>query len=48
MVSSFVQLVGFLLLVLAAWLLWSAWALVVGGGLLMVVPELARVRRGAR
>lgn len=48
MVSSLVQLVGFLLLVLAAVILWSPWALVIGGVLLMVTPELVRLRGRGR
>lgn len=39
------QLVGAVLVAVAAWLLWSAWALVIAGVLLIVVPELAALRR---
>jgi len=44
-VSTVAQIVGILLLVLGGWLLWSAWALVIGGAVLLVVPELVAVRR---
>jgi hypothetical protein len=38
------QVVGIVLAAVGATLLWSAWALVVAGVLLLVVPELAALR----
>ena len=43
--TTLAQILGVLLLVLAGWLLWSAWAFVIGGVLLLVVPELAATHR---
>lgn len=45
MVSTAAQLIGVILAAVGAALLWSAWALVAVGVLLVVVPELARLRR---
>jgi hypothetical protein len=44
-VSSVAQIVGVLLVIVGVWVLWSPWALVIGGGLLLVVPELVAVTR---
>jgi hypothetical protein len=44
-VSTLVQLVGVLLLVAAGVVLWSSWSLVIGGVLLLVVPEIGAARR---
>lgn len=43
--SVVAQLLGFLLLVLAACLLWSVWALVPAGVVLLAGPELVRSLR---
>jgi hypothetical protein len=40
-----VQVVGVLLLVGGGLLLWSPWSLVIGGVLLLVVPEVGALRR---
>ena len=45
--TTVAQIVGIVLLTLGAWLLWSPWALIVGGGLLLVAPEIAVLRRRA-
>lgn len=43
------QTAGLVLLAVAGLLLWSAWALVIAGVLLLVVPEVVdTVRRGER
>lgn len=45
------QLVGVVLVAVGVWLLWSPWALVAGGLLLLLGPEVAelvRRREGAR
>jgi hypothetical protein len=43
------QIVGVVMLGLAGWLLWSPWALVIAGILLIVGPELAElVQRGRK
>ncbi len=39
------QTVGVILLAVAGALLWSAWALVVGGVVLLAAPEVAAVAR---
>lgn len=43
--ATVAQILGLLLLALAGWLLWSPWALVIVGGLLVVGPEIAALRR---
>lgn len=35
------QVVGVVLAAVGAWQLWSPWALILAGALLLVVPELA-------
>lgn len=42
--NTVAQIVGVVLLAVAGLLLWSPWALVVAGGLLLVIPELVSVR----
>lgn len=43
--STVAQIIGLILCSVAGWLLWSPWALLIGGGLLLIVPELAALRR---
>lgn len=44
--STVAQIVGVLLIVLGVWLIWSPVALIIGGALLLLVPEMvAAVRR---
>lgn len=45
MVSTVAQIIGIVLLAFGVWLLWSPWALVAAGGVLLVVPEIAAQRR---
>lgn len=40
-----IQALGIILLALAGAALWSPWALVIGGLLLLIAPELAAWRR---
>lgn len=42
------QFVGSVLVTVGAALLWSVWALVIAGVLLMVVPEVVAARRRRR
>lgn len=42
------QVIGVLLLALAGWLLWSPWALVIAGVLLVIGPEFAEFQRRNR
>ena len=42
------QVLGVLCLAFGAWLLWSPWAWVIAGGLLVVVPELVALSRRPR
>ncbi len=43
-----IQAAGLVLVALGAWLLWSPWALVIAGLLLIVVPEFAQALKGAK
>lgn len=43
--STLAQILGVILASLGAWVLWSPWALVIGGVLLLVGPELPKLGR---
>ena len=43
--ATVAQLLGLLLLAVGGWLLWSPWAFVAVGGVLVVAPEIAALRR---
>lgn len=43
MVGSVAQLVGVVLVSVGGWLVWSPWALVAGGALLVIGPEVPGV-----
>ncbi len=45
MVSTLAQVLGVVLIACGAALLWSAWALVIGGAILVVVPEIVAALR---
>ncbi len=42
------QTIGVVLIVLGVWLLWSPWALVLGGALLLLAPEVGELARRRR
>jgi hypothetical protein len=44
-VVALAQILGVILVSLGVWILWSPWALVIGGGLLLLGPELPKLRR---
>lgn len=46
-VSALAQILGLVLASIGAWLLWSPWALVIGGVLLLIGPELPKFRRAS-
>lgn len=44
-VASVEQLVGLVLVAVGGWLLWSPWALVIGGVVALLLPEVIAVKR---
>lgn len=43
--STAAQILGVFLVAVGVFLLWSPWALVIAGAVLLVAPELAALRR---
>lgn len=43
-----IQAAGLVLVAVGAWLLWSPWALVIAGLLMLVVPEIAQALKAVK